>query len=191
METKTIIAAVVFLALGGCANPPIVPGGGLGYQKEIKTQRSYPKGDTPGAPVEEERTEITNIDVDNPDNSEGVGLSIGSDGSVSSENAGSFMSEGDASAIFWGGLLFAIMGVGGIIARLVYQIKFPFAIGVMMIGIGSGAIFLNKIAGSAGVLGVLAYLAAVTLAAWWVSSTSMGRDAARALEDKIKLQEAE
>lgn len=188
METHrlSIILTAAFFLAAGCANPPVVDGGDLGYKKTSKTGKYFPEGDRVGAPVEEIRTEVVEVEIENPNNSEGAEMTIGADGSLSSENAGSMMSEGDRAAIFWGGLIFAAIGVVGVIGRFTYQIKFPFAVGIMMVGIGGGAVFLDGIAGAGGILGVLAYLGAVTAVAWWASSTSMGRDASRDLKSEVE-----
>jgi len=99
------------------------------------------------------------------------------------------MSEGDAAAIFWGGLIFALLGVAGCIARVAWGVQFPFGVGVMAIGIGATMVFIDSIATRAGIPGVIASLSAATLAAWWVSSTSMGRDQMRRLRSELRASE--
>lgn len=185
-------AALALLSLSlpfvcSCGIKPVIDGGDLGYKQTIQTGKLYPHGESSGSPVLINETKTIEIEVDNPNNSEGSEITIGPDGSMSSENQGSFqLDDSMRGVLLWGGVFTCLIGAGCVGLRAVYHMPIPFGVSWGLIGDGLTMVFLESIVLAWGCPGVLCAVGARTAVSWFVSSTSMGRDARRALEAKVE-----
>lgn len=181
------IIALSLLFICSCGIKPVIDGGDLGYKQTIESGKYYPHGESEGSPVVINETKTIQIDVENPNNSEGGEITIGPDGSMSSENQGSFqLDDSMRGVLLWGGIFTCLIGAGCVGLRAVYHMPIPFGVSWGLIGDGLTMVFAEMIVLSWGVPGVLCAVAARTGVSWFVSSTSMGRDARRALEEKVE-----